>query len=113
MLATITPITPAIKLIGLAAATIQILTTMEIIGMTGPNGSRKAGTFSMSFFLNQITANAVGMYWKKRKTTDSSANCSNDPLSRKAMVSKPEKIIATIGAFLLFFLGISHIQASN
>ena len=90
MLATITPITPAIKLIGLYSDHPNTNNYGDNWNDWTKRQPESRHIFHV-FFLNQITANAVGMYWKKRKTTDSSANCSNDPLSRKAMVSKPEK----------------------
>ena len=70
------------------------------IGMTGPNGTRKTTFLSGYFFLNTNTARAVGMYWKKRKTTLRAANTSNVPVKSRAMAKSPEIIMAITGAFL-------------
>ena len=60
--------------------------------MTGPNGSRKAGTFSMSFFSQPNNCQCSRNVLEETKDIRTvPTNCSNDPLSRKAMVSKPEK----------------------
>ena len=86
--------------IGLSATIITRLTTTARIGMTGSNGTRKITFFSGYIFLSFKTAKAVGMYWKKRKTTLRVANSSNFPEKSRAIENAPEIKIATTGAFL-------------
>ena len=76
------------------------LTRTAKIGITGPNGTRKTTFLSGYFFLNTSTARAVGMYWKKRKTTLRAASTSNVPVKSNAIAKTPEMMIAKIGAFL-------------
>ena len=49
-----------------------------------------------------MAAKAVGMYWKKRKTTLKVANDSKDPDNKSKNAKAPEMIMAMTGAFLEF-----------
>ena len=71
-------------------------------GITGPNGTRKVTFLSGYIFLSLMAAKAVGMYWKKRKTTLKVANVSKEPDNKSKKAKIPEIIMATTGAFLEF-----------
>lgn len=68
--------------------------TTAKIGITGPNGTRKVTFFSGYIFLSLSAAKAVGIYWKKRKTTLKVAKDSKDPDNKSKNAKKPEMIMA-------------------
>lgn len=93
---------PQTKFIRLSPAIIKILMTTARTGITGPNGTRKVTFLSGYIFLSLMAAKAVGMYWKKRKTTLKVANVSKEPDNKSKKAKIPEMIMAMTGAFLEF-----------